>query len=147
MSLRKPYVAPLLTRHDSDQHFPEWKRSLIRSARVEEQGRLLPHPTIVGKDHFTLVDLDRRYVHVSEQFCKLVGYERETLIGMRYDELTAPETNDIPMVFNLFCQLEYMHGLWMLVARNGTRILVRYESWLRQDGLIEGYMQPVGAGH
>lgn len=92
-------------------------------------------------DYVTVVDLDRRYVQVSDEFCRLVGYDRETLLGKRYDDLTAPETNDVFTTFNLFCQLEYMQGLWMLVARSGTRILVRYEAWLRPDRLIEGHMR------
>jgi len=116
---------------------PEWKRSLVRSVQLQPPG--------LRTDYVTVVDLDRRYVQVSDEFCKLVGFEREELIGTRYDDLSAPETNDILTVFNLFCQLEYMHGLWMLVARSGTRILVRYESWLRSDMLIEGHMHLVGA--
>jgi PAS domain S-box-containing protein len=104
-------------------------------------------PGGVSCDYRTIVDLDRRYIHVSDDFCRLLGYDREDLIGKRYDDLTAPDTNDILNVFNLFCQLEYMHGLWMLVAGSGTRILVRYEAWLRPDMLIEGHMQLVGAGY
>jgi PAS domain S-box-containing protein len=146
MSARKPYVPPAVIRHDSDSDLPEWKRNLLRSLHGERNGSL-PSLPVVGHDYMTVVDLDRRYVQVSDDFCKLVGYEREALIGKRYDELSAPETNDIPTVFNLFCQLEYMHGLWMLVSRSGTRILVRYESWLRADKLIEGHMQLVGAGY
>ena len=40
-----------------------------------------------------------------------------------------------------------MHSLWMLVSRNGARILVRYESWLRPDALIQGNMEVIGAGY
>jgi PAS domain-containing protein len=102
---------------------------------------------LVAGDYRTLIDLDRRYVYVSDEFCKLVGYSREELIGTRYDDLSAPGTNDLRTVFNLFCQLEYMHGLWMLLARGGNRVLVRYESWLRPDLLIEAHMQLVPAGN
>jgi PAS domain-containing protein len=141
---KRPYIPPKVVRHDSDSEFPEWKRNLVRSLSREEKG----NPSSPGLDHdeyVTIVDLDRRYVHVSDDFCRLLGYEREALIGKRYDDLTAPETNDILTVFNLFCQLEYMHGLWMLVDRSGAPILVRYEAWLRSDLLIEGHMQLVEA--
>lgn len=146
MSARKPYVPPTVIRHDSDSELPAWKRNLLCSLHRERNGSW-PSLPVVGHDYVTVVDLDRRYVEVSNDFCKLVGYEREALIGKRYDELSAPETNDIPTVFSLFCQLEYMHGLWMLMSRSGTHILVRYESWLRADKLIEGHMQLVGAGY
>jgi PAS domain S-box-containing protein len=101
----------------------------------------------VHPQYFTVVDSDRRYIEVSDSFCQLVGYQREELVGKQYDDLTAPNTNDIPTVFGLFQELGYMHGMWMLVTREGTRILVRYESWLRPDSYIEGHMEVVGAGH
>jgi PAS domain S-box-containing protein len=146
MSPKRPYIPPLVVRHDSDSEFPEWKRNLIRSMCPEQKSNL-SSSAVATHDYSTLVDLDRRYVHVSDDFCRLLGYEREALIGKRYDDVSAPETNDTLTVFNLFCQLEYMHGLWMLVTRSGTRILVRYEAWLRSDMLIEGHMQLVGAGY
>ncbi len=40
-----------------------------------------------------------------------VGYQREELLGMRYDDLTAPNTNNIPTVFRLFAKFGYMHGM------------------------------------
>src|SRR5882724_6960986 len=45
-----------------------------------------------------------------------------------------------------FIGIPNMHGLWLLVSREGTRILVRYEAWLRPDSYIEGHMEVVGAG-
>jgi len=116
--------------------------SVSREARAERSAS----EAIVADDYRTVIDMDRRYVYVSDAFCELVGYTREELIGTRYDDLSAPETNDLRMIFNLFCQLEYMHGLWMLVARSGARILIRYESWLRPDRLIEAHMQRVPVG-
>jgi PAS domain S-box-containing protein len=94
----------------------------------------------VAADYTTLVNSDGRYVEVSDSFCGLVGYNREELIGKRYDELTAPSTIDIPTVFSLFLKEGYMQGLWMLVHRDGHHILVRYESWLRADSFIESRM-------
>jgi PAS domain S-box-containing protein len=145
MCPKRPYIPPRVVRHDSDSEFPEWKRNLIR-ALYREPNNDASLPAVASCDYRTIVDLDRRYIHVSDDFCRLLGYEREDLVGKRYDDLSAPDTNDILTVFNLFCQLEYMHGLWMLVASTGTRILVRYEAWLRPDMLIEGHMQLVGAG-
>ena len=44
-------------------------------------------------------------------------------------------------------QCDYMQGLWLLVHRQGTRILVRYESQLLPELLIEMRVEPIGAGH
>lgn len=97
----------------------------------------------VRADYTTVVDGDRRYIEVSDSFCQLVGYSREELIGKRFDDLTAPGTNDIPTVFRLFVSQGYMHGLWMFVSRTGTTILVRYECWVRSDCYIQGNMELV----
>jgi PAS domain S-box-containing protein len=109
--------------------------------------RPVVHKQVIGiipdSQYKTVVNLDRRYVDVSDGFCDLVGYKREELIGKQYDDLTAPKTNDIPTVFKLFTKSGYMHGLWMLVNRQGENILVRYESWIRADSLIEGRMEAV----
>jgi len=129
MSKRKPYARPSFIRYESEAEYPEWARSIVKTLRQELEAAQFE----VKPQYVTVVDSDRKYVEVSDSFCQLVGYQREELVGMRYDDLTAPNTNNIPTVFSLFQRLGYMHGLWMLVGREGTRILVRYESWLRPD--------------
>ena len=143
MSKTKPYTPPRVIRYESEAEYPDLTKGVVRSLRQE----LEPLQFKVKPQYVTVVDGDRKYVEVSDSFCQLVGYEREDLIGKRYDDLTAPDTNDIPTVFGLFQKLGYMHGLWMLVSREGTRILVRYEAWLRPDSYIEGHMEVVGAGY
>jgi PAS domain S-box-containing protein len=140
MPKRKPYTPPGVIRYETGEEYPDWTRGIVRSLRQE-----LEAPFEVEPQYVTVVDRDRKYVEVSDRFCQLVGYQREELIGKQYDDLTAPNTNDIPTVFGLFQKLGYMHGMWMLVSREGTRILVRYEAWLRPDSYIEGHMEVVGA--
>jgi PAS domain S-box-containing protein len=146
MPEKKPYVPPSITHYESAAEYPDRMRKLVESlygdSAITSISQLKVKP-----DYTTVVDSDRRYVEVSDSFCKLVGYKREDLIGRRYDDLSAPNTNDIPVIFDLFVRLRYMHGLWMLVSRNGARILVRYESWLRPDSLIQGNMEVIGAGY
>ncbi len=145
MSKRKTYTPPRVIRYQSETQYPEWTRSIVKSLREELENKLSPQFE-VEPQYVTVVDSDRRYVEVSDSFCQLVGYQREELVGKQYDDLTAPNTNDIPTVFSLFAKLGCMHGLWMLVSREGTRILVRYEARLRPDSYIEGHMEVVGAG-
>jgi PAS domain S-box-containing protein len=108
----------------------------LRDEWLKEVGPVRP-------DYTTVVDGDRKFVEVSDSFCHLMGYRREELIGIRYDDLTALGTSDIPTVFRLFASLGYMHGLWMLVARTGATIIVRYEAWVRSDCYIESKMELV----
>jgi PAS domain S-box-containing protein len=101
----------------------------------------------VYPDYTVQVDMDRKYVDVSDAFCNVLGYSRKELIGKRFDEVTAPRTNDIPVVFELFLRNRYMHGIWILLNRSQTtRIIVRYEAWLREDRRIECNMELLGAG-
>jgi PAS domain S-box-containing protein len=146
MSRKKPYFRPRVISSESEAELPERIRNVVQSLRPDpengsaSQGRVKPEYT-------TVVDCDRRFVQVSDSFCRLMGYQRADLIGRQYDDLTAPGTNDIQTIFDLFSKLGYMHGLWMLESRSGARILVRYESWLRSDSLIEGNLEVVGGGH
>ena len=143
MPKRKPYTPPRVIRYESEAAYPARTRRSVKALRQELEVLQFE----VKPQYVTVVDRDRRYVEVSDSFCQLVGYQREELVGKRYDDLTAPNTNDIPTVFGLFQKLGYMHGPWLLVNREGTRILVRYESWIRPDSYIEGHMEVVGAGY
>jgi hypothetical protein len=40
-------------------------------------------------------------------------------------------------------EIRLMHGLWMVVNRQGVNILDRYESWVRSGLMMEGTMQTV----
>ena len=117
------------------------------SGQTQVANQDVGHPEAhILSDYEVLVDRDRRYVEVSDGFCKLLGYNREELVGMRVDDVTAPRTNDIPAVHDLFLKTGYMHGIWILVHRGGTRILVRYEAWRLSDSLTKGRMELLGAG-
>lgn len=104
------------------------------------------HHTTVQPDYVTVVNQRRQFVEVSPAFCKLLGYSQEELVGRTYDELTVPRTNDIPIVLKLFLQAGYMHGIWVLAHRSGTKLFVRYESFIRADGLYESHLELIGAG-
>jgi hypothetical protein len=104
------------------------------------------HNAHVRKEYAAVVDRNRRYVQVSDSLCKLLGYQREELIGKQCDDVTVPGTNDIQTIFDLLQKAGYMHGIWVFAHRGRTRILVRYEAWVRRDGLIECNMDLLGAG-
>ena len=135
---KKPYTPPRIISYVPDQ-VPEWIVECFQND-LEVSGPSKPR---VAPIYTTVVDSDRRYVWVSDNFCELLGYNSDELIGKRYDEVTAPATSDIPVTSSMFKKLGYMHGLWMLIHRTGERILIRYEAWLRADSLIESNIEVV----
>jgi PAS domain S-box-containing protein len=116
----------------------------VPSALLEPSLRM--HHAEVRSQYTALIDLDRKYIEVSDSFCRLLGRTRKQLIGHRVDDVTAPNTVDIQAVYDGFMCAGYSHGLWLLVHRTGTRILVRYDAALREDK-IAVRMELVGAAY
>jgi PAS domain-containing protein len=132
-----------------DLNAPKEDRHESAIFRSSIGGGLPPSPELnahVRREFAVVVDNKRKYVQVSDSFCKLLGYQRDELIGRTYDEVTAPGTNDIPTISSLLNKVNYMHGIWVFAHRHHTRIFVRYEAWIRPDGLTECNMDLLGAG-
>jgi PAS domain-containing protein len=149
MAEKEPYSQPELSQYDSPQQFPSKLKSSTDAPRNEVEGE---YPLQVLPDFTTVVDMDRRYIEVSDSFCQLVGYRREELVGKTYDEISAPSTNNIPIVFRLFIKSGYMHGLWFWFIGGAPPcwfiggappVLVRYEAWVRADRQIQSNMELV----
>jgi len=136
---KKRYIPPRFFQYPPDK-VPETVQQLFSNRVVTPVSSRGDH---VEPIYTTIIDSDRKYVEVSENFCELLGYTSEELIGRRFDEITAPRTTDSMAIFNLFKRLGYMHGLWMFVHRTGYRILIRYESWLRPDTNIHSNIEVV----
>ena len=132
MNTKKPYTPPRLTVYD-----PASVPELVGLVRGDV---ILAH---VPATYTTVVDQDHNFIEVSENFSRLLGYKPEELLGTQYDHLTVPNTADILSTYNLFSKLGYMHGLWMLNHRNGHRIVIRYEAWLRPDANIQSNIELV----
>jgi PAS domain S-box-containing protein len=95
-----------------------------------------------------LIGKDNIFVEVSDGFCRLVGHSRAELLGMKLEDLAAPGTVDITTAFNPSKATGCAHGLWLLISREGTRILVRYKSRVRSDDLLmQSQLELIGAGY
>jgi PAS domain S-box-containing protein len=94
-----------------------------------------------------LLDKDNSYLEVSDGFCRLVGYSRKELLRMKLEDLAAPGTAELTTAFNPSNATGCADGLWLLVSREGTRILVRYESRLRSDLRMQTQLELIGAGY
>jgi PAS domain-containing protein len=94
MEKKNPYTPPKLSRYDSLDELP---RELKTSAEVLHNLAAAGENSLhVPPDYTTVVDMDHRYIEVSDSFCHLVGYQREELIGKTYDEISASGTERYP---------------------------------------------------
>jgi PAS domain S-box-containing protein len=111
-------------------------------------GSKLPpeHCTRVQPDYVAVFNERRKFVYVSPSFCRLLGYEEAELIGRTFDEFTVPNTNNIPVILQILMKNGYLHGIWVLAHKSGTKLFVRYATILRTDALYEASMELIAAG-
>jgi hypothetical protein len=95
-------------------------------------------------------DPDRREQQLCGSLSRILQarwLSREELLRMKLEDLAAPGTADITTAFNPSTTAGCAQGLWLLVSREGTRILVRYESRVRSDLLMQTQLELIGAGY
>jgi hypothetical protein len=106
-----------------------------------------PHLHELTEKYRLVFTLEGKCVETTELFCTLVGYTNSQVLGKTLGDLTAPGTVNLAKHLGAVFQCDYMQGLWLFVHRQGTRILVRYESQLLPELLIEMRIDPIGVGH
>jgi hypothetical protein len=50
------------------------------------------------------------------------------------------------MVLKLFLKSGYMTGIWVFGHKGGTKLIMRYETFLRADGCYITHLELLGAG-
>lgn len=140
MPNRDPRYNPLAAKLTCKEAYPpSMGHETPRRNQSPESDTSSPCTILIGKDN--------RYLEVSDGFCRLVGYSRAEVLRMKLEDLAAPGTADITTAFNPSKATGCAHGLWLLVSREGTRILVRYESRVRSDLLMQSQLELIGAGY
>jgi hypothetical protein len=94
-----------------------------------------------------LLNIEGRCLEPSDLFCQLVGYDRSELLGKPIDAVTGPNMINIPKNLGVVLHFGFFQGLWMLLHRQGTQILVRYECELLPDMSIEMRVEPIGGAY
>lgn len=101
----------------------------------------------VEPDHKTVVNMDRRFVRSLGRLLQTCWIHKGRTAEHAIRRANRPKYERYSNCPRALLKLGYLHGLWMLVSREGTRILVRYHSWFQPDSCIEGHMEVVGAGY
>ncbi len=88
------------------------------------------------------VDRNRRYIHVTDRAAELVGYAREELLGMRIDDISAPNM-EVSSKFASYVRKCSQHGIFSLRHRDGHLVGVRYAAWVLADGCMVSQLTKV----
>lgn len=102
------------------------------------------HPEVRSRCFF-YVDRDRRYVHASDAACKLVGYDRTDLLGMKIEDLTYPGTADTATMFVRYLQDGSQTGEYVLRHKSGAPVHVRYRALVLPDGCLVSQLRKLPA--
>src|ERR1700676_509477 len=91
------------------------------------------HSEIAG-EYVVFVDANRRYVEVTDGVCRLLGYSREELLAKTIDDITAPDLRgQVPETFRQYITQGGMGGEFRLIAKDGRRIPIHYQSKVYPD--------------
>jgi PAS domain S-box-containing protein len=101
------------------------------------------HPEISG-EYVVFVDANRRYLDVTEGVCSLLGYSRAELVGKTIDDITPPEIKgSVSAIFQQFVNAGGLSGQFLLMARDGRRVPIRYDARVFPDGCLVACWEPL----
>ncbi len=88
------------------------------------------------------VDQERRYIHISDKVCDLLGRGRDEILGMRIEDVAYPGTANVPDLFQDYLQTGIQRGLFTLRHKNGAPVLIRYKAQVLTDGCMVSEWEP-----
>jgi PAS domain S-box-containing protein len=101
------------------------------------------HPEIAS-DYVVFVDANRRYVEVTDGVCRLLGYSREELLTKTIEDIAAPELRpQVSETFRDYVSQGELEGNYSLVAKDGSRIPIRYQAKVYPDGCYVARWKPL----
>jgi PAS domain-containing protein len=93
------------------------------------------HPEVAG-DNVAWVDRERRYIHVTDGFLRMIGYDRDEVLGCFIDDFTYPGTADAAKQFHHYLKDGRQAGRYFLRHKAGMKVEVSYEAGVLEDGCM-----------
>ena len=137
---RKKYEAPTVTLATVGKLSPRVRSEVARMLSEMSEGPSFPKSN--GEFRIEL-SLEGKFKNVSEEFCVLVGYTRNELLGRRIDEITMSRTLHIPQHLGAVLHFGCFHCLWMFARGDGRVVLVRTDWELLPDLSMEVHCAPL----
>jgi PAS domain S-box-containing protein len=124
---------------DANRRLRDANEEITRSmARAREIIELAP-------DAFFLADLDARFTDVNQAACRLLGYDRDELIGKNIVDIISPED-----VRRLAATREYLLSPgtvqvaeWTQLRKDGTAVSVEVSSKILPDGRWQAFVRDI----
>jgi PAS domain S-box-containing protein len=99
------------------------------------------HATCEG-EYIAYADAQRRYIDVTDAFCRLLGYTREEMLGMSIDQVVA-SPGEVPERWQQYISKGELEGEIVLRHRSGALVPVAFEAKILPDGRMVSRMQPL----
>jgi PAS domain S-box-containing protein len=99
----------------------------------------------LAPDAFLLADLDARYIDVNQAACRLLGYEREELVGKAVFDLIPEEDAARLKAFRaeLLVPGTVSKAEWTLKRKDGTLVPVEASSNILRDGRWQAFLRDI----
>jgi PAS domain S-box-containing protein len=111
----------------------------LESSRARTRSLLEQAP-----DGVFVADLDGRYTDVNVAGCRMLGYERDEIVGKTILDLVLPE--DVARLWRSRERLSQGHpdvGEWMLRRRDGSLVAVEVSAKILPDGRWQGLVRDI----
>jgi len=130
--------------NDARQNLRVIQREL-QAHQSSNSGRITHSHTEIAGTYVVFVDTNRRYVEVTDGVCQLLGYSRQELLALTIDDVAAPELrSNVPETFQLYVAEGGLEGQYCLLAKDGKRIPIHYQSKVYPDGCMVARWEPIG---
>ena len=107
------------------------------SRKVKASSKDSPHQIWVK------LNSDFRYVDMSPEFCKLLGFSRDQLIGRSAEDVTPHDFTNIEAVREEIRRDRKKSGFWLYQRSDRRLVLVRYAMVLGADNMADLVVAPV----
>jgi PAS domain S-box-containing protein len=119
-------------------HTPEAFLEMVGEAAMASHR----HPEVEG-DNVAWVDRERRYLHVTDGFLNIIGYDRDEVIGRYIEDFTYPGTANAPKEFQRYLADGSMTGRYSLRHKSGKKVAVEFHAGVLEDGCMYSSLKPL----
>ncbi len=106
-------------------HQQELRRMQKQLKQSEERFKLLFDKAPLG---YQSLDLDGCFIDVNQQWCDLLGYSRDEVIGKWFGDFLSPENKEIFLKrFPVFKEQGYVHSEFEVLHKRGNPLFLSFE--------------------